>query len=575
MLHVSGITTFLVATGLLAAGGLRGAEPAAQPAPPINFHPGASYGPAERKYQGIPTIERAPSGRLWAAWYAGPVQEDRYNYVVAATSADDGRTWSDLKFVIDPDGFGPIRASDPCLWLDPGGRMWLFWFQNPDKDTTASKIFAITTDNPGDADPRWSAPRLIGDGIAINKPVVLANGDWLLPAAIWRRDQSCRVLASNDRGATWQLRGTAGIPRIEDRQCDEPMIVERRDGTLWMLVRTNYGIGESISADAGRTWTPVSPTTLPHSASRFFLRRLASGRLLLVKHGPLSGKPVGRKLLQAYLSDDDGKSWLGGLTLDERACSYPDGTQASDGTIRIIYDHDRMDAGHILFSAFKEDDVLRLRAIPDPEHEGIQDRVAPAQSAAKSSVRFKVLINAATGINTRPWLKDGRFLRPRQNQEGTPIRKVPAAELEISTGRAEIGTLIAPEKFVSPPEGTPTALRIAAPNQRVFYDQPHSVNVVPEELAGLRYIVARSGHAVAVCRKAGMVFVLTPTAERSPESIEEDLRGRGFTKVAAPEFLFFLTDRNRALPANLWTVFQRFVEAGESVEVRGSGVIVF
>ena len=53
------------------------------------------------------------------------------------------------------------------------------------------------------------------------------------------------------------------------------------------------------------------------------------------------------------------------------------------------------------------------------------------------------------------------------------------------------------------------------------------------------------------------------------------LRGRGFTKVAAPEFLFFLTDRNRALPANLWTVFQRFVEAGESVEVRGSGVIVF
>jgi len=209
MLHVTGITKFFVVTVLLAAGGLRGAEPAAQHAPPINFHPGASYGPAERKYQGIPTIEHAPSGRLWAAWYAGPVQEDRYNYVVAATSADDGRTWSDLKFVIDPDGFGPIRASDPCLWLDPGGRMWLFWFQNPDKDTTASKIFAITTDNPGDPDPRWSAPRLIGEGIAINKPLVLANGDWLLPAAIWRRDQSCRVLASNDRGATWQLRGTA------------------------------------------------------------------------------------------------------------------------------------------------------------------------------------------------------------------------------------------------------------------------------------------------------------------------------------------------------------------------------
>ncbi len=575
MLHVARIIRFLVITVLLAAGGLRGAEPSAQHAPPINFQPGADYGAAERKYQGIPTIERAPSGRLWAAWYAGPVQEDRYNYVVAATSADDGRTWSDLKFVIDPDGFGPIRASDPCLWLDPGGRMWLFWFQNPDKDTSAPKIFAITAENPGDADPRWSAPRLIGDGIALNKPLVLANGDWLLPAAIWRRDQSCRVLASTDRGATWQLRGTAGIPRIEDRQCDEPMIVERRDGSLWMLVRTNYGIGESVSVDAGRTWTPVSPTTLPHTPTRFFLRRLASGRLLLVKHGPLSGKPVGRKQLQAYLSDDDGKSWQGGLMLDERACSYPDGTQAPDGTIRITYDHDRMDAGQILLSTFKEDDVLRARAISDPEHEGIQDRVDSAPAATKSSARFKVLINAATGINPRPWLKDGRFLRPRQNEEGAPLRKAPAAELEISPDRAEIRKLLATGKFFAPPENTPTALHVAAPNQRVFRDQPHTINVVPEELAGLRYIVARSGHAVAVCRKAGMVFVLTPTAERSPESIEEDLRGRGFTKVAIPEFLFFLTDRNRAVPANLWSVFQRFVEAGESVEVRGSGVIVF
>jgi hypothetical protein len=353
------------------------------------------------------------------------------------------------------------------------------------------------------------------------------------------------------------------------------MIIERRDGTLWMLVRTNYGIGESISSDAGRTWTPVSPTTLPHTASRFFLRRLASGRLLLVKHGPLSGKPVGRRQLQAYLSDDDGESWRGGLSLDERSCSYPDGTQGSDGTILIIYDHDRMDAGHILFSAFKEDDVLRPGAIADPEHEGIQDRVDPAPSTVKSSARFKVLINAATGTNQRPWLKDGRFLRPRQNHEGTLIRKVPAAELEITSGRAEIRNLIATEKFFSPPEGTPTALRIAAPNQRVFHDEPHTVNVVPEELAGLRYIVARSGHAEAVCRKAGMVFVLTPTAERSPESIEEDVRGRGFTRVTTPEFLFFLTDRNRALPSNLWSVFQRFVEAGESVEVRGAGVIVF
>lgn len=34
------------------------------------------------------------------------------------------------------------------------------------------------------------------------------------------------------------------------------MIVEKKDGTLWMLTRTFDGIGESFSNDDGRTWTP-------------------------------------------------------------------------------------------------------------------------------------------------------------------------------------------------------------------------------------------------------------------------------------------------------------------------------
>ncbi len=36
------------------------------------------------------------------------------------------------------------------------------------------------------------------------------------------------------------------------------MVVERKDGSLWMLLRTSYGIGQSVSADGGATWSPVS-----------------------------------------------------------------------------------------------------------------------------------------------------------------------------------------------------------------------------------------------------------------------------------------------------------------------------
>ncbi len=39
--------------------------------PPLNTRPGPEYGNDMRKFQGIPTIERASNGRLWAAWYGG------------------------------------------------------------------------------------------------------------------------------------------------------------------------------------------------------------------------------------------------------------------------------------------------------------------------------------------------------------------------------------------------------------------------------------------------------------------------------------------------------------------------
>ena len=63
--------------------------------------------------------------------------------------------------------------------------------------------------------------------------------------------------------------------------------------------------------------------------------------------------------MTAYLSTDDGQTWSHGLLLDDRALvSYPDGVQAPDGTIRIIYDWNRHTDAEILMARFREDDVL-------------------------------------------------------------------------------------------------------------------------------------------------------------------------------------------------------------------------
>lgn len=327
-------------------------EPATVMLNPWHFH----IPPTKR--QGVPGIERTAKGRLWTVF--GRDVESTRNYQVLKKSDDDGQTWSDVQLMVMPQR--NVRAMSAAIWIDPQQRLWLFWGQSFGAQDGRYGIWAITTNEPDAENPKWSAPRRLGDGIMLNKPTVLKNGDWLLTSSIWKADDSIKVYASSDQGATFMLRGTANVPDPARRGPDEPMIVERKDGTLWMMVRMQ-GLAETISRDGGKTWTPVQYLPIPHPTSRFFLRRLNSGALLLVKHGPLNGK-VKREQLMAFVSDDDGATWQGGLMLDERDhVTYPDGVQAKDGTIYLIYDHNRTPDGEVLFANFTEEDVRAGKAV--------------------------------------------------------------------------------------------------------------------------------------------------------------------------------------------------------------------
>ena len=165
------------------------------------------------------------------------------------------------------------------------------------------------------------------------------------------------MIVSTTLGRSWSLRGACNVPQGV-RAFDEHIITERHDGSLWLLARTKYGIGESVSRNRGKTWPDLQPSAISHPSARFFVRRLNSGNLLLVKHGPIDQR-TGRSQLTAFLSSDDGKTWSGGLVLDERnGVSYPDGQQTEDGLIRIIYDFSRTGERLILMASFREEDVL-------------------------------------------------------------------------------------------------------------------------------------------------------------------------------------------------------------------------
>lgn len=346
--------------------------------PTMNTSPLPRYDYDRLDYGMTIGIERTTKGRLWACWVAGG--DSPKAFFVLATSDDEGETWSKPRLVVDSHSKNlPMDRSILVgnLWTDPLGRLWLIFDQSMDMFDGRAGVWASLCENPDADKPAWSTPRRIWHGVTLNKPTVLSTGEWMLPISLDQREgfgpfkglfkeldplRGANVFVSKDKGATWQRRGAARFP---DPDWHEHMIVERKDKSLWMLARTSKGIMQTTSKDGGRSWeTPTAPSGIRHPNARFHIRRLASGNLLLIKHGEHLDRHDGRSQLTAWLSEDDGKTWKGGLMLDERkGISYPDGFQAPDGTIYISYDRNRAKDGEILLARFTEKDVLAKKLL--------------------------------------------------------------------------------------------------------------------------------------------------------------------------------------------------------------------
>ncbi|MCX7399730.1 MAG: sialidase family protein [Planctomycetales bacterium] len=326
-------------------------------APVVISNPGAPFQDEARSGAMIIGMDRTPKGRIWGCWTGTGDKKD--GYFLLATSDDDGTTWSKPRLAVGARTEPEQKLSGALvgnLWSDPKGRMWLFFDQQLGDPQKRITNWFIRCDDPDAAEPSWSDPVMFAEGCTLNKPTVLKNGDWLLPVSDWHK-KTARVFASTDEGASWKERGSVVFP---DWNFDEHMTVELRDGRLWMLARTNGQPFESFSSDLGRTWSePRQAATVQNINARFFLRRLKSGRILLVKNGPPTERLAKRSHMSAYLSEDDGQTWKGGLLLDERSSvSYPDGFESPDGLIHILYDWNRHTDAEILLAKFREEDVL-------------------------------------------------------------------------------------------------------------------------------------------------------------------------------------------------------------------------
>jgi predicted neuraminidase len=326
-------------------------------APVVLRNPGVEFQDDARPGAMIIGMDRTPKGRIWGCWTGTGDKKD--GYFLLATSDDGGASWSKPRVAVGAVVAVGQRLSGALvgnLWTDPRGRLWLFFDQQLGDAEGRITNWFIRCDDPDAAEPVWSNPIRFAEGCTLNKPTVLKSGDWLLPVSDWHK-KTARVFASTDEGETWKERGHLQFP---DWEFDEHMMVELRDGRLWMLARTKGQPHESFSTDGGATWSPPQQAaTVQNINARYFLRRLKSGRILLVKNGPPSERLQKRTHMSAWLSEDEGKTWQGGLLLDQRnAVSYPDGFEAPDGLIHILYDWNRHTDAEILLAKFREEDVL-------------------------------------------------------------------------------------------------------------------------------------------------------------------------------------------------------------------------
>lgn len=322
------------------------------------------YGQQERTFeknrlwQGCPTVFCTPKGLLYAGFYSGGTLEpslDNFNLLIC--SRDGGRSWSEPILTIHSSPGEETVAIDIQLWENPQGHMVLNWtqrdFRFPKNAPEHLSLHELVCEDPDADTPVWSGPRVAGCGFLRCQPTVLHNGDIIRCDYDWV-DEYYNYSRSADGGRSWTRHHAAA--KMKRTDFDESMVLETQDGTLRFFARNVAGIAECYSKDGGKSWSEASLCDFQSPPSRFFIKRLRSGNVLMIRNDD----PKVRSNMTAFLSEDDGRTFPFSLVLDERInVSYPDAVEIPDGALFIVYDRGRYDAKEILSARITEDDIRR------------------------------------------------------------------------------------------------------------------------------------------------------------------------------------------------------------------------
>jgi predicted neuraminidase len=237
--------------------------------------------------------------------------------------------------------------------------VWLFYVLRFGDTWSTSRIALKVSRDSGET---WSDSHLLstGEGLMVrSQPIVLSNGDYLLPAYL-ERGEDREIVAPDTVSVFFRLTPgktqwkRAGSIRSAKGNL-QPAVVEIAPGHLMAYCRRGGGysavkdgyVVRSESRDGGQTWTPGVNTEFPNPNAAVDLLRLQNGHLMLVYNDSMSK----RTPLSVSFSHDNGKTWpvRGTVAKGSRSFGYPYAIQTRDGSIHLIYTEDRTVIHHAVF----------------------------------------------------------------------------------------------------------------------------------------------------------------------------------------------------------------------------------
>jgi predicted neuraminidase len=349
--------------------------------------------PLETWHNHASCIVETPKGDLLVCWFHGSGERTADDVKIEGARMRKGaRSWSQRFTMADTLGYPDTNCA---MFIDPQGRLWLLWPTIlANRWESALMKIRISTDYHRSGPPRWTQTEVlhVTPGVEFEKavqstlpglqdlakkthlsdqerkevgefleamekhatdklyrrlgwmtrahPFVLDGKRLLVP--LYHDGFSFSLMAiTDDWGQNWHtsapLIGAGNI---------QPSIVQRRDGSLYTLMRDNgpapNRLAQSESRDRGETWSPVTDSIHPNPGAGAEIIGLRNGHWLLISNDTEKG----RHSLTVQISEDEGKTWPWKRHLEKDppgveagSYHYPSVIQARDGTLHASYSY--------------------------------------------------------------------------------------------------------------------------------------------------------------------------------------------------------------------------------------------